>query len=189
MKALLSAALCALLVATASAQTAVGPLPPDGSQVQFTDALAPGELDLYTFSIGGDVNNGDGTYLNIQTTLPAGGVDMDTEIGLYDSDGNFVATDDDGNINDPPGFVLYSLLSFGDSDPYPSDGTPGEDGTLMAGSYTLVVGGFNTEFGATLNDVIPGSSTGDYLVQFAYVPEPSALALLALGALAAIRRR
>ncbi len=45
----------------------IGTLPTDGSFVIHTEYLASSELDYYSFMLMGDINNGDGTYLNIQT--------------------------------------------------------------------------------------------------------------------------
>ena len=97
------------------------------------------------------------------------------------------------------------MLSFGAADPLTpmpplgSDALPGEDGaTLPAGAYTLVVGGFDTNFEdltigtSTIADVLPGSSSGDYGVKFTYsVPEPASCFMLFAGVLgmAACRRR
>jgi len=56
----------------------------------------------------------------------------------------------------------------------------------------VVAGGFNTVFGATLDDITAGSNSGDYDICFTHaVPEPSAMALLAIAGLAGLcfRRR
>jgi hypothetical protein len=185
-------AACAALFAMSPANAAttnVGALPNDGSPVSFTGSLASGQLDFFTFSIGGDVNDGDGSYLNIQTFGIQGLPTVDTEIGLYDGGGNLIASDDDDQSNGPL-LIFYSMLSFGDSDPLGSSDplfTVGEDGPLTAGDFTLVLGGFNTIFAAMIDDIEGGTRTGDYTVQFAFegdsaeIPVPAALPLFAAG--------
>ena len=86
---------------------------------------------------------------------------MDTEIGLYDALGILITSDDDDN-GDDPFTILYSLLTFGDGDPLGTtvDSIAGEDGTLVAGAYTLVVGGFSTDFTQDINDITGGTSAG-----------------------------
>ncbi len=99
------------------------------------------------------------------------------------------------------------MLSFGAADPltpmppFGSDALPGEDGaTLPAGAYTLVVGGFDTNFEdltigvSTIGEVTAGTSSGDYGLKVTYqVPEPAAgmmtLLLAVLGLARRIRRR
>ncbi|MCC6360179.1 MAG: hypothetical protein IT450_15655 [Phycisphaerales bacterium] len=87
--------------------------------------------------------------------MPSGLADniTDSEIGVYDSAGNLVASDDD----DGPG--LYSALSFGLTSPTRpapviSGATTGvafngRDGGLGGGEYWVAVGRFNVTFGAT----------------------------------------
>jgi hypothetical protein len=139
-----------------------------------------GGLDFFEFSVGAV---GLTTTLSIETIDGETGDPIDTELFLFDSLGNFIATDDDG------GTGLYSLLSFG-----------GELAGLAAGDYTVVVGGFNTgpDAPATIADLVPGvggNSSGDYQIIFSYgaaVPEPSTLALSVLGLIALVgvaRRR
>jgi len=190
----LTVACVAVIVVTSGQMQAglinVGALPTDGTPIQFVDSISSGELDFYEFTLSGDVNNGNGTYLNIQTFGQSGFTLMDTEIGLYDSFGNFVVSDDDDN-GDGTFAILYSLLTFGDSDPLGStvDSIPGQDGLITGGAYTLVVGGFNTTFGANIGSITAGSSAGDYNIQFASqtaVPEPSTFALLSIGGIALV---
>lgn len=164
----------------------VGALTPDGRPVLRSGSNVAGGLDFYTFEIGAGVGSG---YLNLQTRDPFSGDPIDTDVALYDGAGNFVAADDDGQASGLGG--LYSMLSFGNDPLAPggSDANSGEDGaTLPGGTYTLVVGGFDTRFGATLNDITPGTSSGDYDLQLTYVPEPSSLLLL-LATCATLRRR
>lgn len=164
--------------------TNLGALPNNGTAVTYNGSHVSGGLDFFPFSIGDGVNGG-ADYLNISMVGGASGAMTDTEIAVYDSLGNLVATDDDG------GAGLFSELSFGAGDPLAlPDTTPGFNGlTLPAGSYTLVTGGFNTVFGATIGSITAGTNSGSYALSLSYVPEPASLALLALGGLALIRRR
>ncbi len=89
--------------------------------------LGTGAIGLFPFTLVGDVQGSD--YFAIATA----GSSFDTEIGLYDSAGRLVAS----NNNVSP-YTSSSLLRFGFG---------GSDGSrLGAGSYTLVLGGFNTIF-------------------------------------------
>ncbi|MEM1424245.1 MAG: DVUA0089 family protein, partial [Planctomycetota bacterium] len=115
------------------------------------------------------------------------GSDFDTELGLFSSDGLLLANNDDiepGNTQ--------SIL---------------EDLQLPAGDYLFAVGGFNTVFGSGFQ-VEPGAANGNFAgqangvqfgglldggaiqwVSFNVTPAPGAGALLAIGGLAAVRRR
>ncbi len=89
--------------------------------------LGAGAIGLFPFTLLGDVQGTD--YFAIDTA----GSSFDTEIGLYDSAGRLVAS----NNNVSP-YTSASLLRFGFG---------GSDGSrLGAGNYTLVLGGFNTIF-------------------------------------------
>ncbi len=148
-----------------------------------------GFLDYFTFSLeDGVLPNG---FLNVQTRDASTGDTIDSEIAIYDSAGNLIATDDDGQVGTFGG--LYSMLSFGKFDPFANADTPaGADGaTLAAGDYTVVVGGFNTVFGATIDNITAGTSEGDYDIYFGYasVPEPGSLALFGVFGLVILRRR
>jgi uncharacterized protein (TIGR03382 family) len=87
------------------------------------------------------------------------------------------------------------MLSFGAADPLAAPGAtadtnPGESGaTLPAGTYTIVVGGFNTVFGADINTITAGTAAGAYNLDITYVPAPASIAFLGLGALVGGRRR
>ncbi len=102
------------------------------------------------------------------------GQQLDSEIAIYDALGKLIISDDDGGSEG-----LYSGIF---------------DQLLNAGDYTLVIGGFDTEFGSDIDQILAGNDTGDYevnvMVDFTAVPEPAAGGLLALLAGAwAIRRR
>lgn len=152
-----------------------------GSQIVSQSQHVSRGLDFFTFDFAGVAGS---SFLNLRTIPGTTGSGFDTEMALYDSNGFLVAFDDDG------GAGLLSQLSFGGNDQLAApDKTPGFDGLLAAGSYTIVTGGFNTTFGATINDIIPGTATGTYALQVTYAPAPGALGILGLAGLAAARRR
>lgn len=117
----------------------------------------------------------------------------DTELGLYDSAGNFVATDDDDGVS------LFSVLTFGagsgmmlgDAFNLGGDGIAnGEDGNLAGGVYWLAIGEFNTIYNASGWSVTGGNEAVNYVLSiYTNVPAPASLALLGLGGLVARRRR
>ncbi|MGD9790162.1 MAG: PEP-CTERM sorting domain-containing protein [Phycisphaerales bacterium] len=129
-----------------------------------------GGLDFFTFSVPAIVNPGDSFSIAMSAGL-IGTSMTDTEIALYDSLGNKVAENDDA-------VGLFSGLDYDDLTP------------LAGGSYTLVTGGFNSVFPATLAGAFTaGTNAGSYELTLTYVPAPSALALLGLGGIVAGRRR
>jgi hypothetical protein len=92
-------------------------------------------------------------YLDINTN--ASGIE-DSEIALYDSVGNLIASDDDD------GAGTWSALSFGVPTPLrPLTGggrdADGRDGPLPAGVYYLALAEFNSDFLPTNWEVIPSS--------------------------------
>lgn len=175
----------------------MGMLPADGTVVSAAGTNVVGGLDFYEIELSGAINPATG-FLNVQTYDALTGDTIDTEIALFDSAGVLVGYDDDGQATGLGG--LYSMLSFGAADPFApggSDAVAGEDGaTLAAGTYTVVVGGYDTNFedliiGTSLiSEVIAGTSDGDYGIDFAFsVPEPTMVLPLCLAGLVAIRRR
>lgn len=165
----------------------------NGVTVTTAGSNVAGGLDFYTITIPYGVSNL-ADYLNIKTSTPAGAGLYDSELAIFDSAGNKIAEDDDGVIGTgAAGF--YSMLSFGGADPLAEAGTtdntnPGESGaTLAAGTYTIVVAGYNTAFGATINAITPGTAAGAYNLDITYVPAPASIAFLGLGALVGGRRR
>ncbi|MFO0839053.1 MAG: DVUA0089 family protein [Phycisphaerae bacterium] len=87
-------------------------------------------------------------YLDIDSEGSALAPSNDTEIGLYTSIGDLVASDDDD------GDSLRSQLTFGAGFPArPAVGAglayDGRDGNLAAGTYYLCIAGFNTTFGTS----------------------------------------
>ncbi len=139
----------------------------------YSNPLAAGQVQWYELTIPAI---GGTDFLNISTDANFAPSSADTELGLYDSAGNFIATDDD----DGPG--LLSLLAHGNG---------GADGDLAAGTYYIAAGGFNTTFGLTNFGATSSSSRAGKLTLIidSNVPEPTSMALLALGAVAALRRR
>lgn len=155
--------------------------------------LGQGWLDAFSvqridFVLQDDIFGGD--WLAIHTY----GSELDTEVGLYDAQGKLIATNDDIDSRNK-----LSRLSFG------LDGDNGRN--LLAGAYTLLLGGFNTIF---RDDLVAKSSLqqgGDYSVYVQSsgrilmttlatpvldvhtVPEPSTLILTIVGFLMLKRRR
>ncbi|MCC6676063.1 MAG: hypothetical protein IT436_02860 [Phycisphaerales bacterium] len=184
----------------------------DSLEFRFTDEppAAPGALDLgtlssglttaagtlsstnrvqwYKFTTAGDASAGLGTFLDVDTEGTALTPSNDTEIGLFDSFGTLVGTDDDD------GSGLLSQLTFG-AGTRPAVGTGmaynGRDGTLAAGTYYLAVASFNSTFAAGFT-VTPGTAnTGPFAVNIntTAVPAPGTLALVMVGGLVSRRRR
>jgi hypothetical protein len=162
----------------------------DGVTRSTAGSNVSGGLDFYTITIPYGVTNLS-HYLNIKTSQPVGAAFYDSELAIYDAAGNRIADDDDGAM----GAGLYSMLSFGDADPLadaadPSNTGPGESGaSLAAGTYTIVVGGYDTAFGATIGSITAGAAAGAYSLDVTYVPAPGAVALMGLAGLVAGRRR
>ena len=187
---LFSLAAC-LMASTAQAQT-------------FTGTLVTDEIALIEFDTS-DIFNADGDWLDINTdgtTVDVGGVD--TELFLFSGSGTSATytgiTDDD----DGPGFL--SALSFGAgggiTGPNGADNSnAGEDGDLAAGTYTLVISGWNQSapdaVGQTiadwqLDDTNTEAGTTSYVVNiasFRSVPEPTSAAVFLCAALGVVTRR
>ena len=154
--------------------------------------LASGWLESHSvqridFTLEDNILRGD--WLAIHTY----GSGFDTEIGLYNSRGKLIATNDDFQSGN-----LLSRISFG------LDGDNGRN--LLAGAYTLLLGGFNTHF---RNNLVASSSLdhgGDFSVyvqtsagiSIAHqdppptpraISEPSAISLMGLGLVLLLRLR
>lgn len=152
-------------------------------RITLTEAVRPTCIDLGYLSSGASVN------FNTEGTLPT---TADTEIGVYDNNGNLLGSDDDAGTGN-----LSSLNLAG----------------LADGTYYIAVGFFNTNFGAIgwnatsastatgsihLN-VVSGAETlsadtaslaaGQVAWYCVTIPTPGTAGLLGLGALMAARRR
>ena len=149
--------------------------------------LAAGAIRRLEFTLTDDIGGGD--WLAIHTA----GSGIDTEIGLYDAQGDLVATNDDVNSQ-----TRTSRLAFG------LDGDNGR--ALSAGQYTLLLGGFNTIFEDWAVAASSATTAGNYSVHLqrtaaappddifiqdpAVVAEPSPFALSGIAlALAFVARR
>ncbi len=149
--------------------------------------LTRGEVGRFDFTLDSDTRGGD--WLTIYTQ----GQGFDSEIGLYDSTGKLIATNDDiGPRN------LLSQLSFG------LDGDNGRQ--LLKGNYTLLLGGFNSFFHDGFEATSSSTWQGAYAVYLQSssgastpttralslsqkVPEPATLWLTGLGLVLLCRSR
>jgi hypothetical protein len=115
--------------------------------------LRDGEVAFYQFDLPSTVTAANGWSLVIDTLGSTLSVNNDTALGLYDSNGNLIASNDDA-----PGLGQLSRLSFG---------AGGGNGDLAAGTYFVSISGNPTSFGATHFDVTSVSSLdGDVIVNF-----------------------
>ncbi len=177
----LLAMFCAFTTQSATASIVTGTFGVgEGATIVFTTTGASGPIYLDMTSNG--------------STDVIGGNPADTELGLYLGTGagaTLVANDDDNGIG------LSSVLTFGAGsglmlgDPFNLGGdgiANGEFGNLAAGTYTLVIGEFNTTFGATLGATTFGNEAVDYRVEFftndagfSIAPEPTSLMVWGMG--------
>ncbi len=126
-----------------------------GTQNLTNITLDPATVVWYRFTLANPLPSEGFDFLDIDSEGSALAPNNDTEIGLYDSTGNLIATNDDG------GSGLLSLLSFGATLPRPAMGGlayAGQNGPLPAGEYYLALGGFNTTFNASAWDATSTSS-------------------------------
>jgi len=125
--------------------------------------LVPGDHAWYRFNYSGS----GGFSIDTEGTVFA--PSNDTELGLFDSNGNLIISDDDG------GSGLLSLINS-------PAGLPG-------GTYYLALGGFNTTFD---NGFVAtgGTNGGAYVINgLNTVPEPASLAVLGVASMLFARRR
>ena len=126
---------------------------PAGASTQPAYDLREREVAFYRFELNTSLVAGSGQGLTIDTLGTTLDSSNDTELGLFDSQGNLVASNDDFDFSG-----LLSQLSFGDG---------GVDGDLAAGTYYLAISGFNTAYGASgfaANSTSDGN--GDLVVNF-----------------------
>lgn len=136
-----------------------------------------------------------------QFSIDTFGSAFDTELGLYNQAGNLLFNNDDAQSTLQSEIDLSGAVYDGANDLILSG--------LSVGTYYIALGGFNTIYGATGFGVTAGNANGDYLLNlggaqvsagtlgagqiqwysFEIVPAPGAAGLLALGGLAAVRRR
>lgn len=160
-----------------------------GGIVTRSRALAAGQVDWFKFNVSSAQS-----FFDIWTggINAAGNGNLDTELAVYNSDGEVVATNDDISTSGPN--ALLSRLGFGAGSQINVGGatlgatTPGTATAtaLGAGTYYLAVAGFNSFFNNGFA-VTGGTAVGSYNVNL--IPSPSALAVLGLGGLVVGRRR
>lgn len=140
-----------------------------------TGPLNLAEVTWYSFDVAGGAGAQPWSIDTFGSTNTGGSFgDDDTEIGLFDSAGNLIASNDDADFG---AGILTSLLD---------DTTVG---ALADGTYYVAVGSFNTVYGPGFAADSTSTATGTNVVNFSFVPAPASAALLGLGGLAAIRRR
>jgi hypothetical protein len=127
--------------------------------------LGAGMVRWYHFSLSQGATDGSGNYLDIDTALSLLNGNNDTMIGLYNSDGQLIASDDD----DGPGYT--SELSFGQRTPArPALGNglalDGRDGPLSAGGLYLAVGAYPMTFQPYWNVTSTSTAQGEVKVNF-----------------------
>ena len=146
--------------------------------------LAAQQVIWYSFSVS-DIAAAQNTFLTIDTfgsTLTGGsfGNGNDSEIGLYNANGQLIATNDDADFG---AGNLLSFLGFGAGQTAPG-------GALAAGTYYLAIGGFDTTFGGGFNVTSTSPVNGNYKVTLnTNVPAPAAVALFGMAGLVGSRRR
>ncbi len=119
------------------------------------DSIDGTDYHAYHFYLPNDVQHGDGSYLNIQTFFEyveptyngpvAYGEPVDSVIGLYDSNGDLLVDDDDGNHVEGNSIrERYSMLTFGNFDPlgenpgaYPDGVKAGSDSNGLNGQAPI----------------------------------------------------
>ncbi len=140
-----------------------------------SDPLNAAEVTWYSFDVSGGAGANPWSIDTFGSTNTGGSfADDDTEIGLFDSAGNLIASNDDADFG---AGILTSILD------------DVSVGALADGTYYVAVGSFNTVYGPGFDATSTSTATGTNVVNFNFVPAPASAALLGLGGLAAIRRR
>jgi hypothetical protein len=144
----------------------------------------------YKFTISENADLASTRFFDIATrpNIPSTLTNDDTEIAIYNSDGQLVATNDDGGVSG------YSQLSFNPNvaprGPLTATGfntdaaASGQDGTLPAGTYYLAVADFNAIFDTSEFDVTGnGADTGTFNLEFRTdIPIPNRAPTVAVNA-------
>lgn len=167
--------------------THLGSVSPTSGFLTATAPLAASQVQWYTFTTTGNIATPNWLVADTLGSVLAGGTTgpNDTEIGIYDSTGALLVSNDD--ISSTPA-VRESRINVGTPPPQvPAGGT--SLASLAAGTYYVAVGGFNTTFGSTGWNVTSTSLYSGTAQLNITTPEPSTLALLAVSALALVRRR
>jgi hypothetical protein len=128
-----------------------------GTQNITNIAIAPGAVVWYRFTLSNPVPITGPAFLDVDSEGSALAPSNDTELGLFDSAGNLIATDDDS------GSGLLSLLSFGSPLARPAAGGlayAGQNGALPAGQYYLSISGFNSVFASGWSVTSTSTNTG-----------------------------
>ena len=137
--------------------------------------LAQAEVQWFSFDVAGGAGAMPWSISTAGSTNTGGSFgDNDTEIGLYDSAGNLIASNDDEDFGND---ILTSLLD--------SAGV----GALADGTYYIAVGAFNTVYGPEFGATSDSTASGETKLTLSFVPAPASVAFLGLGGLAAARRR
>ena len=141
-----------------------------------TTPIGQAEVQWFEFDVVGGAGAQPWSITTAGSTNTGGAFgDNDTELGLYNSNGVLIATNDDEDFG---AGVLTSLLDSASV------------GNLADGTYYIAVGNFNTVFGAANFEVSSDSTaSGTNKLTVSFVPAPASAALLGLGGLAAARRR
>jgi hypothetical protein len=132
------------------------------------------EVQWYKFVLPSEVSAANANWLDIVSdgALSGGTFTNDTIMALYNADGTVRASDDD----DGPG--AFSTLTFGQTTPTRANGTGlahnGRDGTLAAGTYYLVISGYNCLYAANFGLTPTSNSAGSVGGTLFLGPAPSA---------------
>jgi len=142
--------------------TDLGTLAFTGAGITHDNVIVGREVNWLRFELAQNVDAGGVLYLDIDTN----GSSMDTHLGLFSSDGTFLAISDDDD-----GDGLDSALSFGSTDTTGRDTNPlgiannGRDGGLASGVYYLALNFFPATYGTPFVATnTSGTTGGTYVV-------------------------
>jgi hypothetical protein len=133
-------------------------------------SIGAAEIKWYRFNLPEAASVANQSWVDVWTTQnTALAPSNDTEIGIYNVQGNLRASDDDSG----PG--LLTQISFGQGGRNGlGDGLPrnGQAGALDAGVYYLAIGGFNMVFNATgfsVTSTSPNAGTAEMAIEYGRV--------------------